>query len=550
MQISLRTQMALALSTLVGMALLLIGLLAMQHSVRALTNQIGAGLQNQAHSVALGLDRELQSMADLLELASGSDSFRAQTSRSARQQDLQLMQSLFPGFTWIGVTNEQGVVQAATGGHLTGVDISSRSVFRGAAEHRFIVARRPALLLQQLLRPEEPAWQVVDVASPLRDEQGHVYGVIAAHVGWDWITDQHQRIFRDRRRDDRGEAWLVQDDGRVIAGPGVYAMAAEPVLPRELWSRIRTQAHSDGGWMQAHWFDGRKVLIGVGRSGLDPGEAEALWYSVVTEDAELALAPVQELVWLLGGTAIGLALLAALVGYGLAIRISKPLKQLSEATEQLRLGHIQHVPELTASREVTQLSRALRELIESLRDTRLHLLFIREQAQRDPLTGLYNRTSLEELLEAKRGQTQSEGAALACAYLDLDGFKAINDRHGHGAGDAILQAVAERIRGSIRGEELAFRLGGDEFLLVLGVDPEQATEDARRIVQRTLDAVTRPVTWQGQSLVVGATAGVAIWPTQAARIHKALELADAALIAGKLRDKGRVWMHPLDPDAG
>ncbi|HSP00614.1 MAG TPA: hypothetical protein VLN90_04015, partial [Thioalkalivibrio sp.] len=190
MQSSLRTQMALLLAVLVSGTLLLAGLLAMQQSARALTDRIGEGLLNQSHSVAIDLDSELLGLADQLSLASASDSFRTQASRTVRQHDLTLIQSLFPGLTWIGTTSAEGVVQVATGGHLEGADISSRSVFQGGLNGAFLGGRHPALLLQTLLRPDEPAWQVMDVATPLLDEHGHAYGVLVAHMGWDWLVQR------------------------------------------------------------------------------------------------------------------------------------------------------------------------------------------------------------------------------------------------------------------------------------------------------------------------------------------------------------------------
>ncbi len=93
----------------------------------------------------------------------------------------------------------------------------------------------------------------------------------------------------------------------------------------------------------------------------------------------------------------------------------------------------------------------------------------------DPLTGLYNRRFAEPRVEAEVKRCQRKGTALTLLLLDLDGFKQINDSHGHPVGDTVLRAFAEHITRAIRGSDLAARLGGDEFMLLL---PECDSEPA------------------------------------------------------------------------
>lgn len=167
---------------------------------------------------------------------------------------------------------------------------------------------------------------------------------------------------------------------------------------------------------------------------------------------------------------------------------------------------------------------------ESLRHTeRLAGLVIAEERRRvalerlavtDPLTGLANRSALERRLDEAAGP-------VTVAILDLDDFKPVNDTHGHDTGDAVLQVVADRLRGGVRDGDLAVRFGGDEFAIVFaeGTDPDDAARSAVRVVA----AIGEPIALDGQLTVsVGASVGVAT-----ATADKVAQLADTALYDAK-----------------
>lgn len=158
----------------------------------------------------------------------------------------------------------------------------------------------------------------------------------------------------------------------------------------------------------------------------------------------------------------------------------------------------------------------------------------------DQLTRLPNRALfLERLTEAvRRGDELSEEAGLeagdlhppALLFLDLDGFKAVNDRYGHAAGDAVLQACAERVRECLRPEDTAARLGGDEFAVVLqGTD----VHGARRVAERLLARLQLPVEHEGRSLQVGCSIGVAAPGHEGTTAQTLLRDADTAMYTAK-----------------
>lgn len=151
-------------------------------------------------------------------------------------------------------------------------------------------------------------------------------------------------------------------------------------------------------------------------------------------------------------------------------------------------------------------------------------------AHTDPLTGLPNRRGLAVALEAALPAARAD-SALAVFLLDLDGFKAVNDRLGHEAGDELLRQVAQRLRSTLRAQDLVARLGGDEFVVMSqGLTGEAA---AQRVGQKMLAAFADPFSVHGQLCRVGLTIGFALAPHDGQAVGDLMRRADAAMYAGK-----------------
>ena len=138
---------------------------------------------------------------------------------------------------------------------------------------------------------------------------------------------------------------------------------------------------------------------------------------------------------------------------------------------------------------------------------------LRHLAEHDPLTDLLNRRAFDERLESaiERGSARDHGAT-AVLYMDLDGFKEINDRYGHAVGDELLREVGSRISSVLRSKDALARLGGDEFAVILeGLTEGPAGErEAEDVAERTLNALKEPFPVAGRWLPVSASAGVAL----------------------------------------
>lgn len=159
------------------------------------------------------------------------------------------------------------------------------------------------------------------------------------------------------------------------------------------------------------------------------------------------------------------------------------------------------------------------------------------RARHDALTGLPNRLSLLQEIQHATARLHGTHRRLAVFYLDLDGFKEINDVHGHGCGDEVLKQVADRIRGMLQAPMQAFRIGGDEFVLLLG---EAERNDLQLIAQRLLRVIHAPYTLSnGIEARIGSSIGIAHIEVDGQTPDTILEAADRALYIAKSRGKGR-----------
>jgi diguanylate cyclase (GGDEF)-like protein len=164
---------------------------------------------------------------------------------------------------------------------------------------------------------------------------------------------------------------------------------------------------------------------------------------------------------------------------------------------------------------------------------------LRSQSIRDPLTGLYNRRFLDEVLGRETSRSRRSDQPLSVLALDVDHFKRFNDQWGHDAGDAVLTALAQTLREQAREMDLTCRLGGEEFLVLLPrCDRPNAIEVGERIRRAVEELV---VTHQSRTLEgISASVGVATYPEDAADGESLIKAADRALYAAKAEGRNQV----------
>ena len=156
-------------------------------------------------------------------------------------------------------------------------------------------------------------------------------------------------------------------------------------------------------------------------------------------------------------------------------------------------------------------------------------------ALKDPLTGLANRRLLADRLSVALVNARRNKCAMAVMYLDLDGFKQINDTLGHAAGDALLKMVAGRLLATVREQDTVARLGGDEFVIALW--QVHGKGDATAVAKKMIEAVSQPYLIEGKSVTITTSVGVSIYPEHGRDEEQLMKRADRALYAAKRSGK-------------
>jgi diguanylate cyclase (GGDEF)-like protein len=190
------------------------------------------------------------------------------------------------------------------------------------------------------------------------------------------------------------------------------------------------------------------------------------------------------------------------------------------------------------------LHRAMRRLEEERERIRVSHERIEVLAHRDTLTNLPNRTLAKDRLAQIMSITRRNGGVAAVMFLDLDNFKTVNDSLGHGAGDQLLCQVADRLCGAVRESDTVSRLGGDEFLLIMG--EQSGDESVAFSASKIMQQLERPFEIQGHSVLATASLGIALFPRDGADIDALLKNADLAMYQAK--DAGRNAFRFFNPD--
>jgi diguanylate cyclase (GGDEF)-like protein len=159
------------------------------------------------------------------------------------------------------------------------------------------------------------------------------------------------------------------------------------------------------------------------------------------------------------------------------------------------------------------------------------------------LTGLLNRRALTESLPVAQARSRRTGKTLGVLFIDLDGFKAINDTHSHEAGDKLLCEIAGRLQDAVRKTDSVFRLAGDEFTVLLE-DMTDSYPDAHAVAQKLVEQVSVPVDLYGQDATVGASIGIAIFtPDSGMSGADLVKEADYWMYEAKKAGRGRFCLR-------
>ena len=353
-------------------------------------------------------------------------------------------------------------------------DGDDRALLARAAASTFVVGR-----IERIGAAEFPTF---GLAHAVEADDGRTL-VLLARTGMDWIADEF--VVAGLGPGTRVTLWDAS--GRIVLRyPDPEGFLGRDASASEVWSAIR--AAGGEGSAEARGGDGVPRLYGFTRLDSAPGGGEMTLSLGVPSDVAF-----EELRRLERRNLLALVL-ATIVGAVVAYRGAERLARIFGGMQRL--------------------------------------------AERDPLTGLPNRRRLMEGGQEEHRRALRLGHPLAALMLDIDRFKLVNDRHGHGAGDDVLKEVARRIQDTVREIDLPARYGGEEFAVLL---PDSRLEKAQEVAERIRLAVAAtPITTRRGPLSVTLSAGVAEVGGDGGDLTAVLEAADGALYAAKEGGRNRV----------
>jgi diguanylate cyclase (GGDEF)-like protein len=227
-------------------------------------------------------------------------------------------------------------------------------------------------------------------------------------------------------------------------------------------------------------------------------------------------------------------------------RFEGPIGRTVEVANRLALATVLPLAAIVIVVTLALFRRIHRILL--ARDEATEALFESERrhwilAHHDALTGLPNRILLRDRLEGAIARADRKGWLVGLAFIDLDRFKLVNDTWGHAAGDRLIRLVAARIRGVVRKTDTIARYGGDEFVVLLEMAPDQA--GLVSAATKILEVLSAPFSIEGAHCHVRASLGLAIYPDHARDGDDLLRKADFAMYGAKAKGRNRIQLHPI-----
>lgn len=497
--------------------------------------EAGTALSNTAYQMASRLDQYMWGRTLEVRILSEIPLLKRQGDPSEVERLLNKLMENYPSSSWLGMTDSNGKVLAGTDGILVGQSLAKRPVYVEGIKGEFIGDVHDAVLLANLLpNPTGEPMKFVDISVPIKDYENKTIGVLVAHLSWKWASQLEQGMFKMLKDRAQEEIFIVsQLDNVVLLGP--KEMLGKKL---ELESVKKAQA-GEVSWVQEYWPDGKEYITGFafGSGYLD---FKGLgWTVLVRKPIDVAYVTVYRLQIFIWSIGIFFTLIFAMIGSGMAGSIAKPLREIAKAADQLRFGGTVKVPGHKGIKELEIVADSLRELIQTVSERDSQLRQMENMAFYDRLTGLQNRLGLEKFMEnAQTFIDEHQDFLMVILYMDLDGFKSVNDTYGHQAGDVVLKEVARRLKGNIREGELAVRIGGDEFVAILLAEKGKEQVTAGKVAKRIIDDINMPILIEKNKVTVGCSVGCTFW-SGGAELKEAMETADKALYIVKKAGKNQ-----------
>jgi diguanylate cyclase (GGDEF)-like protein len=374
---------------------------------------------------------------------------------------------------------------------------------------------------------------LLPMAAPVRDSGGAVRAVLlgaTALTGPGFLGRlEHERVGKF------GSFLVISPNDQLFLTASDAAMVLKPTPPpgvNLLHDRAMKGFRGSGMTVNAKGVEEISGIASV------PGTS---WFVVARMPTSEALATLDRVrTFEIQRSAIGIVFVVLVVGLMVSWML-RPLHRAAEQAKGMARGELPLLP-LPAGREdeVGNMTRAFNRLLEKLTSSQAALELI---AHRDTLTGLPNRALLADRMQQALARAQRNSTQVAILFLDLDGFKAINDTLGHEAGDEALRETAKRLTAVIRETDTLARVGGDEFVLIAGDLRDDAEAGARVLATKCIDAVSRTLTLKDTACHISVSIGVALAGGDG-NADRLLVDADDAMYRAKQGGRGRFVMAP------
>jgi diguanylate cyclase (GGDEF)-like protein/PAS domain S-box-containing protein len=362
-----RMKLSVRLSLLSGgttlLLSLILGTMAGTLAERRIEQEIGQQLEHLADRMADRLAqniferyREIQIISELKPLRD------PQTPLAERQALLEKLQNTYPDYSWIGLTDPQGIVQVSTRQLLVGNSVAHRPWFIKGQRQPYLGDVHNAVLFAKLLpNPTQEPVRFVDIAAPVLDERGRLRGVLGAHLNWTWAKKIEESLLKSPHI--RGkELFILTQAGRVVLGPVAWDNRTLSLKSVKL-----ARSTDRSGYRVERWPEGKIYLTGYVQGNGYRGSPGLGWIVLVRQDINEAFAPARHLrqqIMISGALSGGLF---AALGWLLAARISQPLLNIATAADRIRQGetHVK-IPLVSGEDETARLSQTLNQLVENL----------------------------------------------------------------------------------------------------------------------------------------------------------------------------------------
>jgi diguanylate cyclase (GGDEF)-like protein len=551
---------ALFCSVIIGVSMIMVLVLALgggMLTIDGVHRSIGQQNAQMAATMRDRLQRDTtERLNDIRNLAQLMGTILPISQSGSARSALDAMKSVSPEFAWIGFLDPNGLVLAATGGLLEGASVAKRPVYYEAIHKSFAGDVHEALMLQKLLRPDsegEPL-RFVDVAAPVVTPAGEKLGVLAGHLNWEWATRARRELEALPVHLDQLQVLVLDQQGKMLLGPKFGADLSN------LRSTKAALAGQTGVVVED--LDGTEMVVGYAAARDDAHWVNLGWVVLAMQPASVAFAPVKQLMLGLTALGIGVAVVGSIIAFALSRRLARPLVKLADAARKLGLGPdgVTSLPRVRGSREISELSKALRALLVRLESAELErhhaerlvedrvsartqalqqtLEHVQTLANTDPLTGVLNRRAFLESAVGILDEHRRNNGRLGIITLDIDHFKSVNDRFGHAVGDETIRTVAHLARSLVRTGDLVARFGGEEFVILLPTASLEATQALSERLRETLE--NTPIAVGGEEVHVTASLGCAVSTDNDSGIEAVIGRADAALYAAKHGGRNQV----------